>query len=185
MNTAAPPRNRRVLYLLLVLFFGPLAASFALYYGSAWRPGSRTNHGELYVPARPLATGLGAFRDDWSIVYVGDARCDADCREALVFARQVRLGLNQEMKRVRRVFLATDHCCDNPYFTEEHAGMVVIDAREAGGPKLLDVFPESERANALFVVDPLGNLVLRYDARQEPKGFLSDLKKLLKLSHIG
>ena len=37
----------------------------------------------------------------------------------------------------------------------------------------------------LFIVDPLGNLVLRYDVRQSPKGLLSDLQKLLKLSHIG
>lgn len=185
MTTSARPHNRRVLYLLLVLFFGPLAASFALYYGSAWRPGSRTNHGELYVPARPLASEAAAFRGDWAVVYVGDARCDADCQQTLVFGRQVRLGLNQDMTRVRRVFLATDHCCDNPYFEHEHAGLVVVDAREAGGTPLLDVFPPAERAHSLYVVDPLGNLVLRYDARQEPKGFLTDLRKLLKLSHIG
>ena len=185
MKTDARPRNRRVLYLLIVLFFGPLAASFALYYGSAWRPGSRSNHGELYVPAKPLASDADVFRGDWSIVYVGDARCDADCQQTLVFGRQVRLALNQEMKRVRRVFVATDHCCDNPYLGHEHAGLVVVDAREVGGMKLLDVFPETQRAHSLYVVDPLGNLVLRYDARQEPKGFLSDLKKLLKLSHIG
>ena len=37
----------------------------------------------------------------------------------------------------------------------------------------------------IFIVDPLGNLMMRFDARQEPKGLLSDLQKLLKLSHIG
>ena len=45
--------------------------------------------------------------------------------------------------------------------------------------------PLQDRANWLFIVDPLGNLVMRYDARDNPKGLLEDLKKLLKLSHIG
>ncbi len=46
-------------------------------------------------------------------------------------------------------------------------------------------FPTADRAHSLYIVDPLGNLVMRYDTRDTPKGLLDDLKKLLKLSHIG
>jgi hypothetical protein len=47
------------------------------------------------------------------------------------------------------------------------------------------VFPVADREQSLFIVDPLGNLMMRYDVRQNPKGLLQDLKKLLSLSHIG
>ena len=46
-------------------------------------------------------------------------------------------------------------------------------------------FPAGEREHTLFIVDPLGNLMMSYDARQDPHGLLEDLKKLLRLSHIG
>ena len=51
------------------------------------------------------------------------ARCDDDCRTALVFGRQTRLALNNEMTRVQRVFLATGNCCDTEYFAREQAGL--------------------------------------------------------------
>ena len=45
--------------------------------------------------------------------------------------------------------------------------------------------PATQRADTVYVVDPLGNLMMSYDARQDPRGLLEDLKKLLRLSHIG
>ena len=125
------------------------------------------------------------LRDKWSLVYVGDGACDADCRKALVFARQTRLSLNQEMIRVDRVMLATDHCCDRTYLDAEQAGLTLIDGAAPALQEFVAAFPATDRAASLFVVDPLGNLVMRYDVRTDPKGLLTDLKKLLKLSHIG
>ena len=49
----------------------------------------------------------------------------------------------------------------------------------------MQVFPDGQRPQSLFIVDPLGNLMMRYDVQQDPKGLLTDLKKLLSLSHIG
>jgi hypothetical protein len=178
-------RNRRQLYLLIVLFFLPVAVAFYLYYGSAWRPVGLTNHGELLAPVKPLPGDVPALHGAWSLVYVGNGRCDADCRNALVFARQTRLSLNQDMKRVERVFLVTGDCCDRPYLQTAQLGLKVVEVPDAAGAPLLAAFPRADQAHALFVVDPLGNLVLRYDVRENPKGLLSDLQKLLKLSHIG
>jgi hypothetical protein len=187
MTQSAPaaPRNRRTLYLLLAVFFGPLLVSFTLYYFTDWRPVAQSNHGELVSPPRPLPEPPASLLGEWSIVYIGDAACDADCRSTLVFGRQVRLALNKEMTRVRRVLLATAGCCTSDYLTAEHAGLVLEDARAPGREGLLATFPADAREHSLFVVDPRGNLVMRYDARQDPKGFLTDLKKLLRLSHIG
>jgi hypothetical protein len=187
MNAPAPnPASRRTLYLLLAIFFVPLAAAFALYYGGSWRPVNQTNHGELYTPARPLPESPAPLREKWTLVYAGEGRCDEDCRRTLVFLRQTRLSLNNEMTRVGRVFLATGECCDRAYLDEQHPGLTVIDA--ATDPKLaalVDALPAADRANSIFIVDPLGNLVMRYDSRENPRGLLTDLKKLLKLSHIG
>ena len=88
------------------------------------------------------------------------------------------------MTRVQRVFLATGNCCDTAYFSREQAGLVALDASTPEAAGLLAQFPDG-REQTLFIVDPLGNLMMRHDASHTSKDLLSDLKKLLKLSHIG
>ena len=190
-------RNLRTVAALGALFLLPLAGSFWLYYGAGWRPSGHTNHGELITPIRPLpdialpvaagavASPQALFRGRWTLVYVGSGRCEADCRQALYLMRQTRLALANNMERVQRVMLASTECCDRSFLEREHPGLLVLDASGADAQRLLDAFPTAERAHALFIVDPLGNLMMRYDARQNPRGLLEDLKKLLQLSHIG
>jgi hypothetical protein len=196
-------RNLRTLAALAALFVLPLAMAFCAYYGTDWRPSGHVNHGELISPARPLPAvalarvGLetdapgpppataAPFHGRWSLVYIGGGDCDSDCREALTVMRQTRLGLNADMTRVERVFLVTRDCCDRAFLAREHAGLVVLDARAPSQETLLASFPRQGREHTLFVVDPLGNLMMSYDARDNPRGLLEDLKKLLRLSHIG
>jgi hypothetical protein len=200
-------RNLRMLAALAALFLVPLLLAFYMYYGTDWRPVKRVNHGTLISPARPLRTAnlklesLSApdpnappgadtpepklFRDKWSIVYIGEGNCDERCRQALYVMRQTRLSLNNEMSRVDRVFLVTGNCCAREFLVHEHQGLVVADATSADGTRLLQEFPGDERPYSLFIVDPLGNLMMSYDSRQNPKGLLEDLQKLLRLSHIG
>lgn len=188
-------RGRRQLLIVAAVFLLPVAGAFALYYGGLWRPAGSSSKGELIQPVRPLAVaGLrhvdgtpadaAELRDKWTLLYIGDGACDADCRTALVFGRQSRLALNNDMTRVQRVFLATSHCCDMDYLNAEHPGLVALDASSPEAQPLLAQFP-GDRAHTLFIVDPLGNLMMRHDASHTTKDLLSDLKKLLKLSHIG
>src|SRR3954470_10982931 len=123
----AKPRSRTQAWILIGIFFGPLLAAFLLYYGTnGWRPHGSTNRGDLITPARPIpavilsaATGQSLetqkLHGKWTLVYVGDGQCDARCREALVLTRQTRLALNQDLDRVQRVFLVSNHCCDRNY----------------------------------------------------------------------
>jgi cytochrome oxidase Cu insertion factor (SCO1/SenC/PrrC family) len=188
-------RNFRTVAALGGLFLLPLLLSFWLYYGVHWHPLGTTNHGELIEPLRPLpdvalpdADGVPrnhVFQGKWTLVYVGSGACDADCRDTLVFMRQTRLSLNNEMTRVQRVLLATSVCCDRGYLSANHPGLRVLDATQPAAPPLLAQFPVEPRARTLYVVDPLGNLMMRYDARLPPRGLLEDLKRLLQLSHIG
>ena len=188
-------RGRRTLLVVAAMFFAPVIVAFALYYGQLWRPSGSSSKGELITPARPLevaglrhadgsAAAADVLTDKWTLIYIGDGACDADCRTALVFGRQTRLALNNEMTRVQRVFLATGNCCANDYFAAQHPGLIALDASSPEAARLLGQFPP-QRASSLFIVDPHGNLMMRHDAAHTTKDLLSDLKKLLKLSHIG
>ena len=184
--TESVTSSRRMLLLLVALFFVPLAAAFLAYY-SGWRPAGSTNHGELLQPIRQLpAVFAEPLTGKWALAWVGDGACDSDCQTALVFARQTRLSLNKDMSRVNRALAATANCCDLAYIDKEHAGLKVYDVSETEVlDQLLAVLPAEDLRNWLFVIDPLGNIVMRYDVRESPRGLLDDLKKLLKLSHIG
>jgi cytochrome oxidase Cu insertion factor (SCO1/SenC/PrrC family) len=191
-------RNLQTLTALAALFLVPLVLAFFLYYGTGWRPAAHLNHGTLITPPRPLPQTVLApllpgstaqapplFRGKWSLVYVGGGACDADCHAALYVMRQTRLSLNTDMGRVARVFLVTAGCCDRSFLEAEHQGLDVRDAATGHAQTLLAAFPPDGRAHTLFIVDPLGNLMMSYDARQDPHGLLEDLKKLLRLSQIG
>ena len=214
MNSPAP-RSRAQIWVLVAVFFAPLALAFLLYYGTGgWRPAGRTNHGELISPPRPLpsvalltpgGTPLApqTWHGKWTLLYVGDGRCDGRCRAALVLMRQTRLALNADMTRVQRIFLATGNCCDRAYLDAEHPDLVIALADNDAGAQLLAVFPDTQPAadstpgdyslsadadhsGVIYVIDPLGNLMMRHVPQPPPaKGLLEDLRRLLKLSHIG
>lgn len=183
-------RNLRTVALLAALFLVPLVLAFLLYYGDAWRPTGRTNHGALILPARALPRASGTelaatFSHAWSLVYVGAGACDASCRNALYVMRQTRLALNNDMSRVQRVFVATTTVSAAEFLAREHSGLVVIDASGVAAEPLVAQFPRAERMHTIFIVDPRGNLMMRFDADANPRGLREDLVKLLKLSHIG
>jgi cytochrome oxidase Cu insertion factor (SCO1/SenC/PrrC family) len=206
--------TRRQAWILVALFFVPLIAAFVLYYGmDGWRPAGSTAKGDLIHPPRPLPQNAvltspptspmtsapvakGAALDakilhgKWTLVYVGGGECDARCREALTLMRQTRLALNDDASRVQRLFLAMQPCCDQAYLDAEHAGLTVASADDAAGQAVLAVFPRYgdkpvEQAGRIYIIDPLGNLMMSYSPQAEHKDLLEDLKKLLKLSHIG
>ena len=188
-------RGRRVLLLLAAIFLVPVFLAFALYYGNVWRPPGSSSKGELITPARPLnaaglrlpdgtATAGEVLQGKWSLVYLGDGACDADCRRTLIYARQTRIALNNEMTRVQIVMLAGANCCA-PNIEQHVPGIRVMNASSTDAAPLLAQFPAERRAQTLYIVDPLGNLMMRHDAAQTSKDLLTDLKKLLKLSHIG
>jgi hypothetical protein len=181
--TESVTRSRRMLLLLTGLFMLPLAIAFLAYY-SGWRPAGNTNHGELLQPIRQLPELSQELTGKWALAWVGDGACDSACQTALVFARQTRLSLGKDTTRVNWVLLATDRCCDRQYLDTAHKGIIAIDAA-AARDALLAVLPAKDLPHSLFVIDPLGNIVLRYDVRENPRGLLEDMKKLLKLSHIG
>lgn len=193
--------SRAQLWLLAALFLVPLAIAFVMYYGAGWRPGGLVNKGDLIDPPRPLKPNTFLSPQDlpieedvltgkWTLVYIGNGQCDARCREALTLMRQTRLALGKDAARVRGVFFATADCCDVSYLDEEHAGLIVARADEVSDREWLAQFPQYgdvpvDQAGRIYIVDPLGNLMMSYAPDAPDKALLEDLKKLLKLSHIG
>ena len=202
--TAHDRRQRRILIGVALMFFAPLALSFYLYYGKFWHPGGRVNAGELIDPARPVPAlalplaspplGTGAVQTDprflkgkWTFLYVQNGRCDDECRRHLYDTRQVRLALDREMNRVQRVFIGAGDCCDLKELLAAHSDLIAIRASPADEP-LLALLPERSGAlnsHRVYLIDPLGNLMMFYTADAKPKGMLEDMKRLLRLSSIG
>jgi cytochrome oxidase Cu insertion factor (SCO1/SenC/PrrC family) len=205
MNPASPEavrRGRRQLLALAALFFVPLAIAFWMYYGpTGWRPAGDASKGDLLDPARPLpeialptmdggTTAPAFLRGKWTMLYVGDGLCDERCRKALYLTRQSRIALNKDMDRVQRVLLVTDRCCDRAFLAAEHPDLVVARVEDAASAALLGPFPvyggvPLAAAGRIYLVDPLGNLLMSYAPDAPDKALLTDVKKLLRLSHIG
>jgi len=200
VNRAAP-RHRAIFFGVALVFFVPLAIATYLYYGAAtWRPSGTVNHGTLIEPVRQLPavaltmidggpTSTDFLRHRWTLIYVGSGACDERCRDALYQIRQVRLALNQDMDRVQRLFIATEPCCDRDFLAREHQGLVVAHGDSGAAAQLLALFPAEAgpvaTAGRIYVVDPLGNLMMLHPRDSNPKHLLEDLKRLLKLSQIG
>jgi cytochrome oxidase Cu insertion factor (SCO1/SenC/PrrC family) len=197
-------RQRRILIGVALMFFAPLALSFYLYYGKYWHPGGRVNAGDLIEPARPLpaltlplaapAVGTAAaqtnpqfLKGKWTFLYVQHGSCDDECRRHLYDTRQVRLALDREMDRVQRVFIGDSDCCDLKELLAAHPDLIAVRSSPADEPLLALLPQRSEALNShrVYLIDPLGNLMMFYAADAKPKGMLEDMKRLLRLSSIG
>lgn len=182
--------------LLLLLFLGPLVAAVALYYGSdRWRPAGATNHGILIQPpvvlpqlqAAPDQAGqaAGDLRGRWTLVYVDAGSCGARCVEALYRGGQVRTALGRYMGRLERLYV---HMGPAPSAESlgKTDGLRVVGGTGADARLLLAALPaDLVPGEDLLLVDPLGNLMMRFPLDDDAKGMLTDLKKLMKLSRIG
>lgn len=190
---------RRTLLLIAALFALPFALASALY-GFAWRPARLANHGELIEPpqalpenglsdadGRPLPTV--ELRGKWTLVLVGQGECAALCREQLQQMRQVQVAQNKAMGRLRRVLLGES--------VAALAADAALPAIRQGYPDLLIAAPAAGGAGdawrsaldgaayRFYLVDPLGNVMMRYPEKAGMSGMRRDLERLLKYSWIG
>ena len=187
-------KGRRTLLLLAVVFLGPMAVAMVMYFtGFQLRPAGTTQNGELYEPPRPLPdaslalladpAGSAPLHGKWTLVFVGPGDCDPACRNALVEIRQVRRALGRDLDRVQRAWIVTAGAADRDFLATEHPGIGLVEEPQAV-QGILGVIGASE-PGAIYLTDPLGNLVMRYPAGTTMKAMHSDLKHLLQVSTIG
>ena len=164
---------------ILAVCAAPVVAAWIAYF--VWPPASRSNYGELIEP-RPLP-GMSALRGKWLLVQIDAAECGGACRRKLLYMRQARLTQGRDMERIERVWLVADGAPIDPALLREFDGTIVL---RAEGGALLKEFPAPRAAaDHIYLVDPLGNLVLRYPPDPDPGGLKRDLSRLLRASRIG
>lgn len=181
---------RAKLLLLLALFALPIVASLLAY--RFMRPAATGNYGELLLPPATIVTSglqrLGAGRFEfselagkWVIVASDSGDCPAKCVEKLVTVRQVRLALGRNAARIERVLVIDDRRAPAREILAAIEGMVVV---SVPAENRLPVGVGNDRAH-LYLVDPNGNVMMRWPANADRRRMYKDLERLLKASQIG
>ncbi|MDR7150339.1 hypothetical protein J2W49_002297 [Hydrogenophaga palleronii] len=191
-SEAASTRSGRWKMLLLFLVCAaPVIASYFTYY--VIRPEGRRNYGELIDPQRPIPalTGINAkgqsvpltaLKDQWLLISVADSACDEGCQKHLYLQRQLRETLGREKDRLDWVWLRTGSVeLAEPLRTATAAAEVLLVDADALAAWLAPA--EGRRIeDHLYVVDPLGNWMMRFPADVDPKQAKRDLDRLLRAS---
>ncbi|WP_416364661.1 hypothetical protein [Pseudomonas sp. NFX183] len=182
----APDRRkgRWQLILILMMVIGPMALATFMYKLQFWVPDSRSYHGELIGNGQTRADiGVQADEDRWQLLVTAPTACAAECQQLVYLARQLQISLGRDASRASHA-LASAQPVSSAYAAKLEAEYPQLQRY----PLDLSTFTKDAAAPGdaqLWIVDPHGNLVLRYDAKVKGKDLLNDLRLLLKLSNIG
>jgi cytochrome oxidase Cu insertion factor (SCO1/SenC/PrrC family) len=191
----APDRGRWKMLAVLAVCAAPVLASYFTYY--VIKPTTHNNYGTLVdprsYPIPPLASttldgrpeGLDKYKGKWIMLKVGGGECAQACQKQLFTMRQERLMQGKEMDRVERVWLVTDREPLETVLIREYDGMHMLHAEPAAVAKWLPVDPGTKAEDHIYLIDPLGNLMMRFPADPDPRKMYKDVNKLLKASSIG
>jgi len=172
-------RGRLKLALLAAFFAIPVAASW-LIWSLDLAPGTTSNYGTLLPPKPVPLPEAPALKGKWVLVTFAGGACDARCERLLYFVRQVRRAQGRESDRIARLWLVTDAVAPRPEVLAAVAGSVVA---PAGGRR--DFPAETDPADHVYLVDPLGNLMMRFPRDPDPARVIKDLQRLLRASSFG
>jgi hypothetical protein len=193
MSEAKTPASRRKgrLQLLLILLgvIGPMILATGMYKLQFWVPEGRSYHGELIGNGQTRADlGVQAQEDRWQILVTAPKECSVDCQQLVYLARQIQIGLGRDAGRASHALAVAQ-----PLSSEYDAKLTREYPQLQRYPLDLATFSTFNKtagtgdktAPQLWIIDPHGNLVLRYDPTVKGKDLLNDLRHLLKLSNIG
>ena len=194
---AAPAQTRMgrwKMLLVLLVCAAPVVASYLTYY--VVRPEGRRNLGELIDPQRPLPdviaqamdgnpVNLRALKDQWLLISVAGAQCDAICARHLYLQRQLREGLGKDKDRLDWVWLIDDSFPVPAEILPALKTATVLRVPATELQKWLSSAQGSKLSDHLYLVDPLGNWMMRFpallSAEQAPK-VKRDLERLMRAS---
>lgn len=157
------------------IVFGTLAWYFH------WGTPATANYGELIPPRTLEAPAFKPLRGKWVLVTFDAAACAAECEKKLYVVRQVRRAQGEGAARIERLWLVTDGRSPRAELMAAIEGSEIRPAAQAGDPNAFS----GDRLEYIYLVDPLGNLMMRYPREPDPKKMIKDLERLLKLSRIG
>jgi hypothetical protein len=187
--------GRWKLFLVIAVCAAPMIASYLAYY--VIKPQGRTNYGALLDPrAYPIPAlgsttldgqpvALDSYRGKWIMLQVNGADCDDACTKKLYHMRQLRLTQGKDRDRVERVWLITDNKPLETQLMREYDGTRMIRAKPELVQAWLPAEPNTTVTDHIYMIDPLGNLMMRFPKDADPNKIKKDLSKLLKASRIG
>lgn len=188
------PSGRLKLLAIMLVCSLPVIASYYAYF--VVRPQGKASYGELIAPARPVGNWVGttlqgqpkvleSLKGQWLMVSVHGAACDADCQRRLYLLRQLRATLGKDKDRVDWVWLIPDTAPVDPAMQKPLGDAVVLRVEPTTLNEWFSVAPGKSLGDYIFVVDPLGNTMLRlpavFDVADSAKA-RRDLERLLRAS---
>jgi len=194
------------LLLLMAVFGLPVIGAWFLYFNPGFLPGERSNFGELVQPVHPMPDlpfstldGATFSRENldgyWTLVYSAGASCEESCRKRIYDMRQIRKAMAEHHGDVRRVVVfsaLSPSITDSPdltfseFMSEFDRTSVIIGDASAVAPLREQFIPAGEASiGHLYLVDPMGNLMMHYLPGQPASEILSDMELLLKVNKWG
>lgn len=205
-NPASPPAKKRSLVPMVLVFLcalAPIVAAFVMYYNPQWWPEDSSNYGTLLNPQRPMPAAqdlqlttldgqpfdLQSLKGKWLLVSAGEGACLEACARKLFITRNSHASQGKNVDRLMRVWFITDDAEVPQKVLDAYKGTVMVRAQPdqlarfllardtaAGQPSLLD---------PIWVIDPLGNLMLQFPADADGVRVRKDISKLVYNSRVG
>jgi hypothetical protein len=196
-------RGRRTLWLVLLVCAAPIIASYFTFY--VLKPEKRNNYGAFIdarthpVPAALHTTTLDGkpreldqFKGKWVMLMAAPGDCLEACRKQLYAMRQLRLMQGKDQERIERVWLITDQQPLDTMVIREFDGTHMLRADPRAVATWLPVDPGTTITDHIYMIDPLGHLMMRFPKDPDPsttykhmQKVYKDINKLLKASSIG
>ena len=196
-GTGAEKRSLLPLWAMIGVFAAPAIAAWFFFLNPQYLPAGRTNHGELIEPVVPLPSGVRLSTPEgepferetlagkWTLVFLADAECNEDCEARLRDMRQIRLALGEGSLSVERLLVLMEpQAADlGAALGDQFDGMRVALAGPGGAGQLLQSLGEGAHAiGRIYILDPMGNLMMRYAVDAPADDTLKDMERLLKAS---
>ena len=186
----------------------PVIAALLVYFYPDLRPTGGANYGTLVEPQRPIPAAkelvlttldgqpfdLNSLKGKWIIAAADGAECPESCARKLFILRNSHASQGKHVERLARVWFITDDAPVPEKVLEAYKGAVMVRVNPVslqqfllGGPAQ-GVSPEQARAELappMWIIDPLGNLILQYPPVADPELFRKELRKLILNSRIG
>lgn len=182
--------NRRKFLLLLVLMCAPVIISYVLYFMD-YRPESK-HYGDLIpiVKVSGKATNIADntilrmkdLHGKWVLVTVDSGECDEACKKKLYFMRQVRTVQNKEKHRIERLWLINNAVKPDAELMKEYEGTYFANVTDS---EILDfIDKKEEQTKHIYLIDPIGNLMMRFPENVDGTKMGHDIKRLLHVSQL-
>jgi hypothetical protein len=188
-------RSNRMLFIVLAICAAPLILSYLTYY--VIKPQGRTNYGDLIDPrAHPVpdlglreldgkSTSLEQFAGKWILFQVDEGVCAKPCADKLYNMRQLRLTQGKEMDRIERVWLITDDAPLDTALMKQYDGTRLLRVDPVKLAAWLPVKEGTRATDHLYMIDPLGSLMMRFPKDPDANKIKKDITRLLKASRVG